>query len=210
MLLQGAGTRACEPGGLPSEAPALRATRGRPPAPACHRGDNAPLNPTAGLLRAVGEDMARYRRGRWGDGAASPVIGVILMVGTTVILGASVYTWTSQYANVPDHGVKVLALAGDGPLKANVKAYVVAASMPGLRYEHVELTLDGDHLEHRKDGPCANPPPGTFKVCRDGAVLAGNETALPGDRLVLHAQQDQTLRVIDAEARFVILSLTVD
>lgn len=132
------------------------------------------------------------------------------MVGTTVILGASVYAWTSSYANVPDHAVKVVALSAEGPLRGTTKNYTVAATMPGLRYEHVELTLDGKKLHQARDGPCDQPPEGTFLVCRDGAVLAGSETALPGDRVILHARLDQTLRVIDSDARFIILSLTVN
>lgn len=132
------------------------------------------------------------------------------MVGTTVILGASVYAWTSSYANVPDHAVKVIALSAEGPLRGMTKNYTVAATMPGLRYEHVELTLDGKRLHQAKDGACEDPREGSFLVCRDGRVLAGNETALPGDRVVLHARMDQTLRVIDSDARFIILSVTVN
>lgn len=144
------------------------------------------------------------------DAAASPVIGVIMMVGTTVILGASVYTWTSGYADLPENAVKVLALASGGPPEGGAKTYVVAAVMPGVRYDHLDLTLDHKGLRHHKAGACADaPPPNAYVVCRDGAVLAANETALPGDTLTFRAQVDQTLRVVDAEARFIVLTMTV-
>lgn len=147
---------------------------------------------------------------RRSDLAASPVIGVILMVGTTVILGASVYAWTSTYANVPDHAVKVLALSAEGPLEGTTKGYVVAAPMPGLRYAHVELILDGVTLRQLHEAPCAAPPEGAYVVCRDNRPVGPNATAMPGDRVLVHAQADQTLRVVDSQARFVILTLSVN
>lgn len=145
------------------------------------------------------------------ESAASPVIGVILMVGTTVILGASVYTWTSHYANVPDQAVKVLALSSDGPVEQNVKTYTISAVMPGIRYGDLNFTLDGQHLDMVDGLGCpSSVAPGTYVVCEGGRALRDRDTVTAGDTVTLYADRDQTLRVVDAHAGFVVLTLTVD
>lgn len=145
------------------------------------------------------------------DSAASPVIGVIMMVGTTVILGASVYTWVSHYANVPDQAVKVLALSSDGPVRDNLKVYTIAAVMPGIRYGDLNFTLDGKHLPLMSAPVCPDrAPAGTYVVCEGNRGLAERDVVTAGDTVKLFADRDQTLRVVDANAGFVVLTLTVE
>lgn len=142
--------------------------------------------------------------------AASPVIGVILMVGTTVILGASVYTWTSNYSNVPQQGVRVLALSSEGPVVENDKWLVVSAVMPGVDYGDLNLTLEGRHLSQTTAPECAKPPRGQYVACRGGETLRAGDAITAGDHVRLHAEKSDMLRVVDAHAGFVVLTLTID
>lgn len=167
----------------------------------CHRGHTTHLFPRAALPRPMG----LWRK----DAAASPVIGVIMMVGTTVILSAAVFTWTSAYGNVPGQPVNVIALASEGPIADGVKNYTLAAAMPGLRYEELGLTLDGARLEQDKDGSCERPAAGTYTVCRGNAPIGEKEVVTASDRVLVPATYGQTLRVVHDDAGFVILTLDI-
>ena len=141
--------------------------------------------------------MRWLRRLLRGDGATSPVVGVILMVGTTVAMSATVYAWTSAFTNVPEQGVHALAIVGNAPAAEGRKAYTVAAAMPGLRYADFALTLDGALLDMSREEGCPAPGPGEFVACLGEETLAPRDAIAAGDTLVVHAWAGQTLRVVD-------------
>lgn len=151
----------------------------------------------------------RVKRGE-DDRAASPVIGVILMVGTTVILAATVYAWAGAYSHVPDQAVKVLALSPADHADPAVRAYTVAAVMPGLRYEDLNLSLDGVILNMTRAAGCPAPDDAAhFTACGDAETLRPRDAVQAGDVLLLRASPGQTLRVMDSAAGVVVLSVDV-
>lgn len=149
-----------------------------------------------------------FQRRKGEDTAASPVIGVILMVGSTVVLAATVYAWSSSYANVPDQAVKVIALT---PSQERDGAYefTVASVMPGLRYADLNFTLDHQPLPLVTDGGCAAPPPEGYRACVGDRVLLPRDVVEAGDTLRLRGEAGQTLRVIDSAAGMVVLIVTL-
>jgi hypothetical protein len=153
--------------------------------------------------------MRWLRRLVRGDGATSPVIGVIMMVGTTVVMSSAVFGWTSAFTNVPEQGVHLLGLVGNEPAEGNVKRYTVAAVMPGLRYADVALTLDGEVLAMAREKGCPAPGPGEYVVCLGDETLAPRDATTAGDTVVVHAMAGQVLRVVDHASGSVVLVLAV-
>ena len=143
------------------------------------------------------------------DEAASPVIGVIMMVGTTVVMAATVYAWASAYTNVPEQGVHVVGLVSDGLAKEGLKSYTVAAVMPGIRYADLGLTLDGHVLEMARGKGCPDPAPGQYVVCVGRETLAPRDAVTAGDTVRVSAEAGQTLRVADHASGSVVLVMTV-
>ena len=133
-----------------------------------------------------------------------------MMVGTTVILSAAVYTWTSTYANLPTQGVRILALASEGPAEGGDKAFVVSAVMPGVSYGDLNLTLGGRHLSLTAEEGCPAPARGEYAACRGNATLRMGDEIFPGDRIRLSAERGNTLRIVDAHAGFVVFTTRVD
>lgn len=140
------------------------------------------------------------------EGGASPVIGVVLMVGTTVILGATVYGWSNSYTNVPEQGVKVLGLMPDGDGPEDTHRFVVTTAMPGLRYGNLLWTLDDEPLTWAPedtgcDGTLAQ---GEIAFCEHGRPLHPRDVVHAGDFVLMHGEPGQTLRVVDSVAGAVV------
>lgn len=155
------------------------------------------------------ERTRRTGRTRMDDEAASPVIGVIMMVGTTVVMAATVYAWTSAYTNVPEQGVHVVGLVSNALAEDGLKPYTVAAVMPGVRYADLGLTLDGHPLEMTREKGCPDPAPDAYVVCLGNETLAPRDAVTAGDTVKVHAHAGQTLRVVDHASGSVVLVLTV-
>lgn len=143
------------------------------------------------------------------DEGASPVIGVIMMVGTTVVMSATVYAWASAFTNVPEQGVHVVGLVSDGMAEGGLKSYTVAAVMPGIRYADLGMTLDGAALEMARGRGCPAPEPGQYVVCLGEETLTPRDAIEAGHTVKLHASAGQTLRVVDHASGSVVLVLTV-
>ena len=122
-----------------------------------------------GLPAVPGEPRLDFRKFLRKDGAASPVVGVVMMVGTTVILSAAVYGWTSAYANLPNQGVRVLALASEGPGEGRDKAFSVSAVMPGISYGDLNFTLGAGATSRWRPGRGA-PRQGPASTSRAAAT----------------------------------------
>lgn len=150
----------------------------------------------------------RLIRSFLGDGAASPVIGVILMVGTTVVMGASVYAWTGSYSNVPEQGIHVVGLLPQ-PAEGDLRTYVVAAVMPGLRYGDIMFSVDGVVQQYAAGEACAIPAPGEVAACEQQRALLPRDLVQAGDTIRLHAPSGAVLQLADTAAGAVVLSLTV-
>lgn len=153
-------------------------------------------------------DLRRLFRTSSGDAAASPVIGVILMVGTTVVLGASVYAWSSAYANVPEQGIRVIGLLPQGH-EGDLRTYLVAAVMPGLRYADIVFSVDGEVLLYVEGEACAPPEAGQVVACEQSRPLHARDLVQAGDMIRFHAPSGAVLQVVDSAAGVVVLSQTV-
>lgn len=147
---------------------------------------------------------------RQDDDAVSPVIAVILLVAITVVLGATLYTWVGDFnagQRMPDKSISLVSNdAYDDTLF--VKEYVAATGV-GLRYGDISVTLDGAPLTL-----ASAAADDRWYVQRGGAVLASpaTETVKAGDVLVLNDDADmdgKTLRVVDRNANFILVSLVV-
>ena len=143
------------------------------------------------------------------DEAASPVIGVIMMVGTTVVIAASVYAWTGSYANVPEQSVHVVGLVGNERAEGGLKTYTVAAVMPGILYADLGITVDGAAFRMVTDKGCPDPAPGEYVVCLGEETLRPRDAVTAGDTVKVHAHHGQTLRVVDHASGAVVLQMTV-
>jgi flagellin-like protein len=157
-----------------------------------------------------------------GDDAVSPVIAVILMVAITVVLAATVYVWVSGFGAQSGTPAKSISLTSAGALSQDAsnnywKNYTVASATSGMKWTDVSITLNGATLS------CSTTP-GTatqFGVSQNNAAYACSSTSGPaavigaGDRLVLFGAtaggtlSGQTLRVLDANANSVILTISV-
>jgi FlaG/FlaF family flagellin (archaellin) len=107
---------------------------------------------------------------------ASPVVGVILMVGTTIVLAATVYGWAGTYSNVPQQGVKVIGR----PTGPTVRSYAVAAAMPGLSCADLNFILDGAVFALAADHGCPAPETGSVTACSDGEALRPRDNVAAG------------------------------
>lgn len=142
---------------------------------------------------------------------ASPVIGVVLMVGTTVILGATVYGWSGSYTNVPEQGVKVLGLMQDGDGPDGAQRFVVTSAMPGLRYGALEWTLDDEPLVWPEDEDACRGslPPRAVAFCEHGRALHPRDIVHAGDVVLLRGEPGQTVRVVDSVAGAVLATIVL-
>lgn len=139
--------------------------------------------------------------------AVSPVIAVILMVAITVVLAATVYVWVSGFSGGQGNS-KTLSLTSNGAITSgSLKAYTVASATSGMKWQDLDFTLDGASLT--LDGADCSPASGFYTVCAGGTPEADDRTVDAGDQIKFYVTSGQTLRVIDATANSVILTLTV-
>lgn len=147
------------------------------------------------------------------DEGVSPVIAVILMVAITVVLSATVYVWVSGFGAQNSTRQKTIGLISSAPLSGNTKLYSVSSAAAGMKWSDVRFTLNGRTLAY--DSTLT----GTAKYCvattgsscvataswnPASAVQAGQTITLADTSL-----NGETLRVVDAEANAVILTLVV-
>lgn len=113
----------------------------------------------------------------------------------------------------PSTPAKSLSVTSSGALASNTKAYTISSASPGMKWSDLRFTLDGTPLVY--DGTDPANADNEFYVMDGQAIVPGE--ALPsttldaGDGLVLYhsALAGKTLRILDAQANSVILTLTV-
>lgn len=152
---------------------------------------------------------------RGDDDAVSPVIAVILMVAITVVLAATVYVWVSGFGSQSGNPAKTISLTSSSSLSNSNsdswKNYTVAAATSGMKYSDITLTLDGVTL------PCASPAvdlTDSWLYSQGGTPGCTLATVIgAGDRIQIFddggGMSGKTLRVLDAQANSVILTLTI-
>ena len=153
-----------------------------------------------------------------GDDAVSPVIAVILMVAITVVLAATVYVWVSGFGAQSGNPQKSISLTSSGALDNtnNNKTYTVASGTSGMKWSDVSFTLNGAPLSHANlttaagaaaAGYCVwDPVHGTCYATQPAGVISA------GDLVYIHdtgAMSGKTLRIVDAQANAVMLTLTI-
>lgn len=112
----------------------------------------------------------------------------------------------AQRQQEPARPTKSLSITANGALKDGVKSYTIAAASPGMNWSALHFTLDGTTLVQ---AAACTPDVGQYAACSDGAREAESATVDAGDHLVVAASSGSTLRVIDAHANAVILSVRV-
>lgn len=140
------------------------------------------------------------------DAAGSPACESLMKVAEAVYA-------KEAPSSPPSTPAKSIALSSSGAIASNTKSYNVAAATQGLKWSDLKLTLDGVELAYDGDAPAdAN---NEFYV-RDGST-AVTGTTIPsttvdaGDGITIHhaSLSGKTLRIIDAKANSVVLTLTI-
>jgi flagellin-like protein len=164
------------------------------------------------------------------DDGVSPVIAVILMVAITVVLAATVYVWVSGFGAQSGSPARSLSLTSGGAKYTDTngndwKNYTVSSATSGLRWSDIKFTLNGVQLACSTTFATTAT---TFGVSQGGGLYAcgASGSPLPGPSTVIGAGDrfqlfvgatgspaapaaGQTLRVLDANANSVILSIVV-
>ena len=151
------------------------------------------------------------------DEAVSPVIAVILMVAITVVLAATVYVWVSGFGSQSSQPAKTLSLTSAGSIDSTtyatdfVKTYTVASATSGMRYQDITVTMNGVTQAFEDDGRSidANAAWGAYAGATDRVAT---DVIAAGDTLAVRTDTTPagvTLRILDAQANSVILTLTV-
>ena len=115
---------------------------------------------------------------------------------------------------------KTLSLTSAGAMDASTtpgkydKSYAVAAASSGIRYAELAITVNGVAFPLHSEGACgsAKLADSEWTVCSNGKSSAAGEPVLAGDVITFRfASQPagSTLRIIDANANSVILTLTL-
>jgi flagellin-like protein len=151
------------------------------------------------------------------DDAVSPVIAVILMVAITVVLAATVYVWVSGFGSSTSSAQKSMSLVSAGSISNNNKNYTVASATPGMKWTDLTFTMDGSTYAYHGDMLTVVYSGNTMCVMDASAACAAGST-LPsttvdaGDTVSIITTtglSGHTLRVLDANANAVVLTLTV-
>ena len=152
-----------------------------------------------------------YRRDD--DEAVSPVIAVILMVAITVVLAATVYVWVSGFGAQSGNPQKSLSLTSSGALSNTWKNYTVASATSGMKWSDVAFTLNGAPYAFDGTASCSTPTlaASSYAVCHGGTAQTSAATVVAaGDTIMLKGiSGGQTLRIVDAQANSVMLTLTI-
>jgi flagellin-like protein len=147
------------------------------------------------------------------DEAVSPVIAVILMVAITVVLAATVYVWVSGFGASSSQAQRSVSLTSAGPLSNGWKNFTVASASQSIKYSEIALSVNGQAWPLDAGASCAMPTlaAGKYGVCQGGTALT-TATAIvkAGDVVMLGGvAAGQQLRLVDANANSVMLTLTI-
>jgi flagellin-like protein len=147
------------------------------------------------------------------DEAVSPVIAVILMVAITVVLAATVYVWVSGFGAQSGNPQKSISLTSAGALSGGFKTYAIASGTSGMKYSDITVTLNGATFALDATAVCANPQliptASQYLACTGTTRHVAADVISAGDVISLRAASGDTLRILDAQANAVILTLTV-
>jgi flagellin-like protein len=156
--------------------------------------------------------MKANRKFRNDDEAVSPVIAVILMVAITVVLAATVYVWVSGFGAQSGQPQKSIALTSAGALSGGLKTYTIASSTTGMKFSDITVTVNGATQSLTGSaGACSTAAvvAGLYQSCAQNAMALNATVIHAGDTLTIAAASGNTLRILDAQANAVILTLTV-
>jgi flagellin-like protein len=153
---------------------------------------------------------------RGADEGVSPVIAVILMVAITVVLAATVYVWVSGFGAQSGNPQKSIAITSSGTLSSANKTYTVASATSGMKWSDITLTINGATQSQYVVGstacaaiPAAQPA-NTYAACSGGNFVSATSSVVSaGDTITVEGTAGATLRILDAQANAVILTLTM-
>lgn len=126
------------------------------------------------------------------------------------------YNYSTEYpeypsGEYPDHAIpaRSLSLSSTAPAAGGLKSYTIESVSPDLMWGELMATLDdeGSYLEVY-DTLC-QPPEQGFTVCGEAQSRGWDDVVAEGDVVTFVAEPGQTLRIIDAYANAVILTLVV-
>jgi archaeal type IV pilus assembly protein PilA len=150
------------------------------------------------------------------DEAVSPVIAVILMVAITVVLAATVYVWVSGFGAQSGNPQKSMALTSAGTLSGSNKTYTVASATSGMKWSDITVTVNGATQTQYvvASTACgaipAAQPANTYAACSGGNFVSSTGSVVnAGDTITVEGASGGTLRILDAQANAVILTLTI-
>ena len=147
------------------------------------------------------------------DDAVSPVIAVILMVAITVVLAATVYVWVSGFGSQSSQPAKSVALTSSGVLSNGWKNYTIASATSGMKYSDLTFTVNGaTKTQDTTFTTCTVlAAASNFGACQGGSPVTNSATVVgAGDQISLKGlTSGDTLRILDAQANSVMLTLTI-
>jgi len=171
------------------------------------------------------------------DEAVSPVIAVILMVAITVVLAATVYVWVSGFGASSGQPARSLALMPNAAMSEakdlnhphatnatgdQLRNYTITSATNGLKYNDLILTLNGAPMACEDDTTGAQDAWRVMKggdyvlsyvECTDATGVGPDALVAAGDTIQIYDDggglNGKTLRILDADANSVILTLTV-
>ena len=136
-----------------------------------------------------------------------------------MVLAATVYVWVSGFGAQSGQPQKALSLTSSGALTTGSptgnKTYTIASGTSGMKWSDVKVTVNGaQQTQYVTAGGCANPPasagPAAFLACTAGSIVTSTGTVITaGDQIHVEANAGDTLRIMDATANAVILTLTI-
>lgn len=171
--------------------------------------------------------MKANQKFRGGDDAVSPVIAVILMVAITVVLAATVYVWVSGFGSQSSNPAKTISLTSAGALASSGKTYTVAAASSGMKYSDISITINGAAYNQSiastnggvpGTGSCAaataaamgGADTSVWQACSGATVAATTAVISAGAQIqIANVNSGDTLRVLDATANSVILTIVI-
>lgn len=152
-----------------------------------------------------------------GDTVFSPYVGLLfgkLLSSTAPFMGAGLAGagYAAEYlgggGSTYTGPQKSISLASTGALSDGVKRWTVASATPGMTWGDIAFSVNGVHRPLGDDASCR----GSFEVvaCSGQQPRASGDVVRAGDLVSIGAlSSGDTLRVLDAAANTVMLTLTV-
>lgn len=147
---------------------------------------------------------------RVSESAAAPVVGAIVLVAVAIVGGIGLYVALQPAASDTPPPVS-LGVSYSQWTSEETREFTVSSATPGLRWERLAFTLDGERLAY--DGDLAGA--GTYCVVDDGDACAptsgfhGSALVDAGERVRLREADPagRIVRVLDVESNLVLAEI---